>query len=347
MSASLQSDVVLKTTVDELMTAGLSQGTHNAYNSGLRSLQRFTGLACPALAYAGKYPPLTEEILNYFVAHCYKVSKLRHSTIKLYLAGIRHAYIVQGLPNPLVDLNGQALLRLQLILRGIKKSQTAGIKPRLPITYDILQNFLNCLEKGVFGLHVDSVMQTMCTIGFFGFLRCGEMTCKYAKFDPVVDLTMQDVQFTSSSSMSIQIKASKTDPFRQGITLHFFQMKPPICPVRMMSIYFRNRMRLGGSHDSPLFIDSKGNAVSRDFFIRHLKMIMSRLGFDQAEFSGHSLRIGAATTASNTHVQDHLIKIMGRWTSDSYCRYIRTPLLSLRAAHASLCGENNRQFIAS
>jgi hypothetical protein len=41
-------------------------------------------------------------------------------------------------------------------------------------------------------------------------------------------------------------------------------------------------------------------------------------------YSGHSFQIGAATTAGSVHVEDHLIKILGRWSSDAYCKYIRT-----------------------
>jgi hypothetical protein len=34
----------------------------------------------------------------------------------------------------------------------------------------------------------------------------------------------------------------------------------------------------------------------------------------------YTFQIGAATTAGSVHV-DHLIKILGRWSSDAYCRY--------------------------
>ena len=41
--------------------------------------------------------------------------------------------------------------------------------------------------------------------------------------------------------------------------------------------------------------------------------------------TGHSFRIGAATTAAEKGVEDSLIKTLGRWESNAYQTYIRVP----------------------
>ena len=42
-------------------------------------------------------------------------------------------------------------------------------------------------------------------------------------------------------------------------------------------------------------------------------------------FYTHNFRIEAATTAAKAGLPPWLIKVLGRWSSDCYKRYIRTP----------------------
>ena len=61
-----------------------------------------------------------------------------------------------------------------------------------------------------------------CTLGYFGFLRAGEFTLpNLASFSSLTHLTVQDITVDGASSpscMRVTIKASKTNPFRKGLT---------------------------------------------------------------------------------------------------------------------------------
>ena len=71
--------------------------------------------------------------------------------------------------------------------------------------------------------------------------------------------------------------------------------------------------------NEPLFSTPDGNVMSRHWFLTHLKEILVRIGLATKAFSGHFFRPGAATTAAEAEIPHHLIKTLGKWTSDDYC----------------------------
>ena len=46
---------------------------------------------------------------------------------------------------------------------------------------------------------------------------------------------------------------------------------------------------------------------------------------DITQYSGHSFRIGAASTVAVVGIEDSLIKTVGRWESTAYLSYVRVP----------------------
>ena len=75
----------------------------------------------------------------------------------------------------------------------------------------------------------------------------------------------------------------------------------------------------------PLFTFQSGPFLTRGRLTNETRLLLSKGGLNSGEFAGHSFRIGAATTATSANLPPWLIKVFGRWSSDCFERYIKTP----------------------
>ena len=76
----------------------------------------------------------------------------------------------------------------------------------------------------------------------------------------------------------------------------------------------------------PLFRLSSGLPLARRDLTTFLSSLLQLVGLDPQHYSGHSFRIGGATSATIAGLNDYEIKLLGRWSSDCYKRYIHSPL---------------------
>ena len=79
--------------------------------------------------------------------------------------------------------------------------------------------------------------------------------------------------------------------------------------------------------------------LTRQSFSSTVKGILARLQLAEGNYKTHSFRIGAAKTAMETQIPETYIKMLGRWHSDAYQTYIRTPPAELTKLSKKLvCG---------
>lgn len=291
----------------------IASSTRSTYASGERQYLRF----CQQFSISQPFPA-TESLLIYFAV--YLARSVQHGTIKNYLAAIKHTHSRNG-----YNLDFKVFLRLQLTLRGIKRTQGSNKKVRRPITVQHLNLFYHLLNISSTNNFTSVMIWAAMTFAFFGFLRIGEMTCSDS-FNINNHLTLSDVTFVPTVNpqyMKVKLKVSKTDPFRQGQTIFIGKTNSHICPVQAMLKFLNLRpANLRG----PLFQYSSGHFLTRSKLTSELRSLLSRGGFTSSEYAGHSFRIGAATAAAAANMPPWLIKVMGRWSSDCFERYIKTPL---------------------
>ena len=174
-------------------------------------------------------------------------ASLQPPTIKVYLSAVRSLRIERGYADPL-----KGCLRLQHVVKGIKRCKGSSLDRRLPITPHILRNLFSVLNLSNFD---DLMFWGACCLAFFGFLRSAEFTLQLGTvFSSSHHLSVADVTVdrrNNPSSIQVCIKASKTDPFRNGCLITLGRGLPPVCPVEAL-----------GNLSNDVFCDGDGYRMS-------------------------------------------------------------------------------------
>ena len=178
-------------------------------------------------------------------------------------------------------------------------------------------------------------MWAACCIGFFAFLRSGEFTCNsWAAYNTAM-LSLSDVVIDSRSNPSVvqlTLRQSKTDVFGMGVKIYLGRTGDTLCPLSALLAYLAIRPPTPG----PLFLLRSGQPLSRGGLVSAVRLALGSTDLDISRFNGHSFRIGAATAAAEAGIPDSTIKLLGRWRSSAFTRYLRPPVHSLAAVSTRL-----------
>ncbi|KNZ77240.1 Integrase/recombinase xerD like protein [Termitomyces sp. J132] len=270
----------------------------------------------------GRYLPATDRAIVEWVCSLGDRA-LQPKTIKGYLAAVRSLHVDEGLSFSACESE-----TVQRVIRGIKRYHGERERnPKQPITLEILQRLASVAgdTSNSFEASFDAAFK----MAWAGFLRCGEFTLNRGeKFSPISHLTRGCItflpSFESPSHVRIDLPASKTDPFRKGVSILLARAPPnsPTCPVSALHNLFLVDQK---PHNAPLFTNPDGSPLSRDVFISKLKQRLLDCNVDPSRFSGHSFHRGAATAAAAVGYTEHEIQLLGRWRSDAYKLYIDIP----------------------
>ena len=129
----------------------------------------------------------------------------------------------------------------------------------------------------------------------------------------------------NSTYIRLHIKASKTDPFRQGQTVTIGATNTSTFPLRALKNYLELLQSTPSQPSSPLFVFKDKAYLTRSKLTTTLRNLLLVAGLKPDHSASHSFRIGTATSAAAARLPDWQIQAMGRWSSNCYTRYIRRP----------------------
>ena len=158
----------------------------------------------------------------------------------------------------------------------------------------------------------------MLLTGFFSLLRLGELTVpdspdKRSSKKICQRLSLQVLP----SRYSFLLPYHKADRFYEGNTVLIDTIPDnaldPLAPFRA---YLDSR-----DHLFPLlpglWLTAAGETPTYSWFVQRLQSVVG------PQFAGHSLRSGGATDLAISGVSDDSIQVLGRWSSEVWCIYIR------------------------
>ena len=156
--------------------------------------------------------------------------------------------------------------QLEYVIKSIKKCTGQQTRTRFPITPGLMRN-LKCYWHSNHTKRDYIMLWAAACICFFGFMRAGDLVVlSDSGFDPSCHLAAGDVLVNNRSSpsyLTVNVKASKTDPFRQGVQIHLGRTYSELCLVAAILSYMVKR----GTNDGPFFEFEDSRYLTRDRFV--------------------------------------------------------------------------------
>ena len=268
----------------EYLQAATSQNTRRAYQQDIRHF----------VSSGAMLPATTETVMRYL--HQY-ATLLSHRTLKRRLTALRHWHTTQGFADP----TAHPLVRKTLT--GIARVTGKPIEKASALTMENLASMSQwlILQSQLAAFRDNAVLQT----GFFGAFRRSEL----------VAIRWEHIDFVPEG-MTILIPRAKTDQSREGQRCAIPHGQWPLCPVKALQQW---QQQSNLSEGAVFRAITKGEhisekALSAGSISTIIKSIAKQAGLVNPEYySGHSLRRGFATAASQQGVSLRAIMRQGRW----------------------------------
>jgi hypothetical protein len=251
--------------------------------------------------------PLNHFHVAQFISYL-RLLGMAPNTIISYISAIGYVHKIKGVTDPTSTTLVQKLI-----------CATVRVNPkndnRLPITDILLIRMVQSLNSVISVPYYRALFRAMFAVAFFGLMRIGEIT-KTNQGQNVLQLGQVKISKDKVVITITKFKHNNGNPM--DILLGAHDQKD-ICPVKAIHQYLSFR----GGHVGPLFCFPDGNPVTREFFVKRLTACVKFCGMDAARYKTHSFRIGSASYYASMGYSDSQIRILGRWKSDAFKRYIR------------------------
>ena len=291
--------------VADAVRSSRAEATLRAYTSDVADFREF----CRAvgLEWMPAEPATVAAYIAELAAPPDDRAPLAASTIRRRLAGIGEAHKHAGVPNPCMDP------LVKQVLKGVRRQ--IGVAPKHRKT-GLSTADVRAIIEGLDGTRMIDVRdKALLLVGFATALRRSEL----------VALDVEDIE-NHPEGLLVWRRRSKTDQESRGHRIEVAYGDHVVtCPVRAYRTWLEEAQIAAG----PVFrsVNRHGSIGERRLSDRSVADIIKRhvvrLGYDTAEYAGHSLRRGFATeTARNGASERTIASTTGHTTTKGLQPYI-------------------------
>jgi len=248
--------------------------------------------------------PASEMTVGSYLAD--RAATLAVSSLNTRLTAIKRAHRLKD--HPLNTTNPA----IRDVFAGIKREKGTAQAVKAPILVEKLRQAINALPDTMRGDRDKALL----LIGFSAALRRSEL----------VALDVADLDFTDEG-LKLTLRRRKTDQEGAGTVIGVLPgQHHQTCPISAIASWLERAKITAGPVFRPV---TKGGKVgtsrlSDKAVSRAVKSAMAAIGADPADYGGHSLRAGLATSAAQNGVEErHIMRQTGHKSVQMVRRYIR------------------------
>lgn len=248
--------------------------------------------------------PASAETVAAYIAEC--AGRLKVGSVQRRINAIAEAHKAVGLESPIHHA------MVTNTMKGIRRTLGTATAQKAPAVTDDIRAMMDATDAGLIGVRDRALV----LLGFAGAFRRSEL----------VGLDLEDCVF-GRDGLTVTLRRSKTDQDGAGRKIGIpYGSNPETCPVRIIQAW----LEIAGINSGPLFrsISRHGQVQTGQLsgidVSRVVKKLAERAGLDPANYAGHSLRAGHATSAAIAGASERsIMNQTGHRSVQMVRRYIR------------------------
>ena len=276
---------------------------------------------------------------------------LQGKSVEKYLSALRMVHMQRGFFSPWIRPEIVSLITKGAANRDQIKKRVEGKLGRLPMTPQLMWDLKLALKEASFRRSRKRIIWVTATMCWAGAMRIHELLAREAEeYDPLTTMLTKDIVLQSVEveghkiqTLKVTIKHPKEERLSLGVVLDIFESGDFMCPVQAFQKWMKDKVVRLQTH-KPLFRLADGRNYTGAMFNKDLKYMLSGIiDYDKGGITAHSMRAGLATFMAKAGYSDNDIMRVGRWKSEAFKSYIKTP----REIRAKLAEELARKVANS